>query len=281
MKTIVVVPVFNCEPVIQHVLAQLVTETSLPILVIDDGSNTPVQNHWSDRVHILRFERNQGKGIALRQALQWCHENGYFHMLSFDGDGQHRVQDVKTLLEKSTEFPQSLVIGRRQFADNVPGISRFGRKFSNFWVWYQTSIKVEDTQSGLRLYPISPLWDLTYFSRRYDFEIEVLVRALWKGMKVQEVDVGVIYPPKDERISHFNKFWDNARITLLNIALIAYSLIFYHRSLAKVFLAGIVAFLSSLLPSLLWSGLFGVVTCVVFRINVLLTLVGFLALYFL
>src|SRR5262249_27039737 len=98
--------------------------------------------------------------------------------------------------------------------------SRFGRKFSNFWVRYETERSISDSQSGLRIYPLFHLQNLRFRTRRYDFEIEVLIRLLWKGVKPREVEVEVHYPESSERVTHFRKGWDNLRISLLNTALV-------------------------------------------------------------
>jgi predicted LPLAT superfamily acyltransferase/uncharacterized protein (DUF2062 family) len=112
----------------------------------------------------------------------------------------------------------------------VPEISKFGRKFSNFWVSYQTGSHIKDSQSGFRLYPLLPLQTMTFYTTHYDFEIEVLIRLLWAGVHVREIEIDVFYPEGPERISHFNKFWDNLRISTLNTMLVAISLFRTHRS---------------------------------------------------
>ena len=104
--------------------------------------------------------------------------------------------------------------------ESVPGGSSFGNKFSNFWFKVETGIISPDTQSGFRLYPLEPLKNMRFITRKYEFEIEVLVRAAWKGVKVISVPVTVYYPPAAERISHFRPFKDFFRISILNTILV-------------------------------------------------------------
>ena len=73
---------------------------------------------------------------------------------------------------------------------------------------------MQDIQSGLRVYPLEILQHISTWSRRYAFEVEIVVRALWAGFEVQEVPVQVSYP--SDRVSHFHKFKDNLRLTVLN-----------------------------------------------------------------
>ena len=61
---------------------------------------------------------------------------------------------------------------------------------------------------------------MRFFTRKYEFEIEVLVKAAWKGVKIDSVPVSVYYAPKETRISHFRPFKDFTRISILNTFLV-------------------------------------------------------------
>ncbi len=103
---------------------------------------------------------------------------------------------------------------------SVPGKSSFGHAFSNFWFKVETGISAADTQSGYRLYPVALLKDTRFITRKYEFEIEVLVRAAWKGINITSVPVSVYYPPKEQRVTHFRPFKDFTRISILNTFLV-------------------------------------------------------------
>lgn len=268
MKLAIVIPVYNCEPVIHQVVESVLAVRDEPLFVVDDGSNPVLKlSTESLQVQIIRNERNLGKGASLQKAMKLCREQDFTHMLVMDGDGQHLAKDIESLVRVACEDSKALVIGCRIFQEGVPRISKFGRNFSNFWVRYQTGIKVSDSQSGMRLYPLKELANIKYFTKRYDFEIEVLVRALWKGVLLKEVEIDVHYPKEDERISHFHKFKDNARITFLNILLITYSLLFYRRELWRLLVVAVAAQGLALLNPI-WLGMFwGAVTCVFLRLN--------------
>jgi hypothetical protein len=107
----------------------------------------------------------------------------------------------------------------------VPWTSRFGRGFSNFWVRVSGGPVVSDSQSGFRLYPLPEVLQLGVTARRYQFEVEVLVRAQQAGIATIEAPVGVVYQPKGERVSHFRPwldFWRNSvtfsRLIFIRIA---------------------------------------------------------------
>lgn len=245
-EMIIAIPVYNNPETILKVIADCLTTTKLPILVIDDGSDRSVLNlviegnlgDQADRLRILQLESNQGKGEALKVAFTYCVDHGYTHCLTLDGDGQHLASEIIHLEKAVWKNPWNVIIGKRIFSgDNVPGISKFGRVFSNFWVKYETGIAVEDSQSGMRVYPIFHLQNSHFISSRYDFEIESLTRAVWNGAGITEVAVAVHYPEGSQRVSHFHKFKDNVRITMLNIVLVTISLFKRHLTPLKSALA--------------------------------------------
>jgi uncharacterized protein (DUF2062 family) len=108
----------------------------------------------------------------------------------------------------------------------IPGKSSFGNKFSNFWYWVETGFTMDDTQSGYRLYPVEPLKNTTFFTRKFEFEIEVIVRAAWMGIPITSVPVKVYYEEKSKRISHFRPFRDFSRISVLNTVLVTIALLY-------------------------------------------------------
>ena len=91
---------------------------------------------------------------------------------------------------------------------HVPWKSRFGRAFSNFWVRMCGGPNIGDSQSGFRLYPLPETMHLNVKARRFQFEVEILVKAKWQGMPVLETPVRVTYDAEGERVSHYRGFVD-------------------------------------------------------------------------
>ena len=110
---------------------------------------------------------------------------------------------------------------------SVPGKSSFGHKFSNFWYRFETGINLPDTQSGYRLYPLLLLKDISFFTTKFEFEIEVIVKAAWCGIAVLSVPVSVYYAPKETRISHFRPGPDFTRVSILNTYLVILAVLWY------------------------------------------------------
>ncbi|XTP68552.1 Glycosyltransferase involved in cell wall bisynthesis [Parelusimicrobium proximum] len=216
-KPLVVIPLYNHSRTLPLVVTG-VREYFADILVVDDGSTDDAADTIRTLgVKAITHERNRGKGFAIRSAAAYARKHGFTHILTIDADNQHFASDLKKVSDKAKETPFSIIIGKRDFnTDNVPGSSKFGRSFSAFWARLQTGKKIEDIQSGLRAYPVMLFDYLKLKESRYSFEMEIVIRAVWAGFGVEEIPVSVYYPVKSERVSHFNAFWDNVRISILN-----------------------------------------------------------------
>ncbi len=215
MKTCIVVPVYN-SPYITEVIDDLLNY-NYRIIVVDDGSDTKVEIDHPN-IELQRHPVNMGKGEAILTGAQKAKALGYESFVTIDADKQHLSSEIIKLL--NTYQPNTIVIGNRNFKHtHVPNSSKFGRKFSNFWVMLETFQKLGDTQSGFRMYPVSIL-DLNIKNKRFDFEIEVLALHAYRKGQIIDIEVECYYPPEDERISHFDKIKDNIRLSLLHSKLI-------------------------------------------------------------
>jgi glycosyltransferase involved in cell wall biosynthesis len=220
LKIVLVIPVYNHGKTLRAIVCQAL-EMSKGIIVVDDGSTDDGAKTISDlNVRLIRHLKNQGKGAAIITASQEAYRSGATHIVTIDADGQHNPADLLRLLPLIEKNPDAIIIGTRVFdPTTTPLGTRFGRAFSNFWLRIQTGYAIKDTQSGFRAYPLSILRWLKLKECHYSFEIEVLVKASWAGVDLQEVDISVYYPPPSERISHFRPFMDNFRLSLLNTRL--------------------------------------------------------------
>ena len=230
LKCVVVIPTYNNAGTIARVLSD-VAGYSDNILVVNDGSTDDTANILSSfsNIRIITYKKNRGKGYALKQALKTAAQTGYDYAITIDADGQHFADDIPAFIDRIEQVPHSLLIGARNLtADNMPSKNTFANKFSNFWYKVETGQTLADTQSGYRLYPLRKLRDMRFVTRHYDFEVEIIVRAAWKGIHVENVPVKVYYPPVEERVSHFKPLTDFTRISLLNSVLVICALLFYY-----------------------------------------------------
>ena len=165
--------------------------------IADATGNTSLSdNETSDAAEkaslsVIRHVVNQGKGVALKTGFQEALRLGYSYAVTLDADGQHHPEDVPVLLAQKGE--KTLVVGSRSIRGK-DGRSSFANKFSNFWFTLYTWIKLPDTQTGYRLYPLKNLPSLRLLSARYEAELTLLVFSAWKGLKLVPVPVQVEYP---------------------------------------------------------------------------------------
>jgi glycosyltransferase involved in cell wall biosynthesis len=225
----VIIPTYNNEKTLEEVIIRVLEYTDR-IIVVNDGSTDRTAQilETFSNLNVIRLPENKGKGYALRQGFKEAARQGFLYAITIDSDGQHLPQDLPKFVEKAVSEPKALIIGARDLDQaGIPGGTSFGNRFSNFWTMVETGFKLPDTQSGYRLYPLEKLGKMRFLTRRFEFEIEVLVKAAWKGIKLTSVPVGVVYQKKGERVSHFRPFTDFARISLLNTCLVLLALLFF------------------------------------------------------
>lgn len=217
---LIVIPLYNHADTVRMV-AEKALNVHDQVLVVDDGSSDAGAAALDGlNLRVLRHPENRGKGAAVQTALHEAEKLGFSHIVIIDADGQHDPTDLPQFVAAMAADPTAIVVGKRDFNQaSIPASSRFGRNFSNFWLRVQTGKILGDTQSGFRAYPVKIVQGLKLQEARYAFEIEVLVRAVWAGVALRDVDISVYYPPQAERISHFHGFMDNFRLTLLNTRL--------------------------------------------------------------
>jgi glycosyltransferase involved in cell wall biosynthesis len=207
-NAVVIVPVYNHGASVAAVI-QKVLLLKFPVMVVDDGSTDDTYENIRSipGIQVLRHDVNMGKGAALvtgmkatAREIRWA--------VTIDADGQHDPADISSLLATANENPGAVVIGNRTGMDAAPWTSRFGRKFSNFWLRMSGVPPVTDSQSGFRVYPLPEVLHLGVKARRYQYELEVLAKAAWRGIGIVETPVSVTYLPPGQRISHFRPWRD-------------------------------------------------------------------------
>lgn len=222
----VIVPTYNNRKTLRRVLDSVLLQTP-HVIVVNDGATDETPHILSEYSQItqIHFPKNQGKGKALREGFKKAIALGYEHAITIDSDGQHFATDIPIFIEAIQNGGDALLIGSRNMKqEGVPGKSSFGNNFSNFWFWFETGIRMDDTQSGFRWYPLH-LIPKKYVTNKFEFEIEVIVRSAWKGVAVKNIPIQILYDP-NERVSHFRPFKDFTRISILNTVLVTIALLY-------------------------------------------------------
>ncbi len=222
LKICVIIPTFNNDKTLANVIDRVRVFTN-NVIVVNDGATdntSQILKDYQPDLQVVIHPDNKGKGRALQNGFKRALELGFEYAITIDSDGQHFPEDLPQLVSRLANEPNSLIIGARNMSqEGVPGGSSFGNRFSNFWFWVETGIRLPDTQSGYRVYPIKLLSKIKFFSPKFEYEIEVPVRAAWKGIPVISEPVQVKYEQEGERVTHFRPFMDFFRISVLNTIL--------------------------------------------------------------
>ncbi|MCJ7772345.1 MAG: glycosyltransferase family 2 protein [Desulfobacterales bacterium] len=218
----IIIPAYNHEHAIEDVINASL-KLNFPVFVVDDGStdSTYARIKSIRDICLLQHPRNEGKGAAILTGFAEAVKIADW-AITIDADGQHIPEDALNLIEAIPEDERPFIVGMREgmLGKDVPWTSRFGRKFSNFWVLLSGGPKLKDSQSGFRIYPLPEAIDMEVRARRYQFEVEILVKAKRHQIPVVEAPVRVNYMGGTQRISHFRPLVDVIRNTLTFAVLI-------------------------------------------------------------
>ena len=229
MTHCILIPTYNNATTLFDVVSRVLAVCG-DVLVVNDGSTDAtmeVLQPLEDRIHVISYERNKGKGYALRKGFEWARANGYDYAITIDSDGQHNPGDIPLLVQaiKQSNNQAILVVGSRNLAaDGMPAQNSFANHFSNFWFLLQTGTRLPDTQTGFRAYPLKRLPCLKLMLHRYESELQLLVLSAWKGVRLVPEEVSVRYAP--DRVTHFRPFMDFFRISILNTVLCLLALVY-------------------------------------------------------
>lgn len=224
-KPCAVIPVFNHERTLAHVVAAL-RRANLPCILVNDASSpacaavieTLAQQPDCFAVHLLL---NQGKGGAVMAGLREAQLLGFTHALQVDADGQHNLDDIPAFLQCSALHPEAVICGYPHYDASVPKGRLYARYLTHVWVWINTlSLQIRDSMCGFRVYPLAHTIELinrVSVGKRMDFDTEILVRLVWQNQPLQWLPTRVNYPP--DGISHFRLVHDNLLISKMHAKL--------------------------------------------------------------
>jgi glycosyltransferase involved in cell wall biosynthesis len=210
----VIVPAYQAEKTLPDVIADLrraMPALSNEILVVDDGSTDGTARVAAAAgCQLVSHGRNRGKGAALVTGLATARARGHEVALTVDADGQHPADEARSVLLASSD-PDAFVLGVRELTTaGAPRKNQVSNRISNFFISRFAGQPLRDTQCGLRRYPIGKTLALAPRGEGYDFESEVLLRAIWAGLPVVEEPIRVLYP--EDRVTHFHVVRDPWRI---------------------------------------------------------------------
>ena len=221
MKACILIPALNPTHTLKTLVEDLLADARVySVIVVNDGSTEPSRPIFEaleqlPKVQVLRHAVNLGKGAGLRTGINHflCQELGDDAVLvTADADGQHLVKDILAVAESGAQNPGSLVLGTRTFGADTPLRSKFGNEVTKKVFSLFIGLSVPDTQTGLRAIPRSLMPKLMRIrASKYDFELEMLIRAARARCPMQFVPIATVYLDGNAT-SHFNPVLDSMRI---------------------------------------------------------------------
>lgn len=220
----ILIPAYQPSGVLPALVKDLRTaDPAIRILIIDDGSGPRFARIFDAAreagAMVVGYPRNRGKGQALKTGFGYLqrHYPGDA-VVCADGDGQHSVEDILVVaarvesLTRDTSSGTTMVLGERCFTGTMPLRSRAGNSTTRTLFRFATGRRLRDTQTGLRGYPAAMLpWLQTVRGDRYEYELNLLLRASAAGHRIDTVDVATIYLSGNDS-SHFRPISDSVRV---------------------------------------------------------------------
>ncbi|MFA7677109.1 MAG: glycosyltransferase family 2 protein [Candidatus Omnitrophota bacterium] len=210
MKIWVIIPAYNESHALEMVLDEL-KQDGLSVLVVDDGSTDNTFQIAKEKAdYAIKNEKNLGKGMSLKKAIQYLMENTAFdYVFTMDADGQHSPFDVKQFLFQARQG-ESFVVGNRM--GNPLGMPKLRVFINNLMSWvisHQARQKIPDTQCGFRLIKRNVLERIQINANKFEIESEIIIKASRLGIKIKSIPVKSIYFKNRE--SKIRPFVDTVR----------------------------------------------------------------------
>ncbi|WKT58324.1 glycosyltransferase family 2 protein [Candidatus Nitrosotenuis chungbukensis] len=196
MKIVIGLPAYNEEKNIASIITQL-KEVSTQIIVCNDGSSDQTGAIAEAMgVIVVNHAKNIGYGAAIKSLFTKFMDLDADILVTFDADGQHRIEDIKIVTEPLIKDEADVVIGSR-FLDaddqDMPAYRKIGIKTITNLTNVSTDIKLTDSQSGFRAYARKVLSDIMPSEHGMGVSTEILIKASKKGFRIKEVPIKILY----------------------------------------------------------------------------------------
>ncbi|MBQ0084343.1 MAG: glycosyltransferase [Clostridiales bacterium] len=215
-KVFVIIPSLDPDEKLKNTVKGLKEAGFINFILVDDGSSKENLKFFpkeDEHTVIIHHEVNKGKGAAMKTAFAYIIEHcpECEKVVTVDGDGQHLPKDVTACVNAVEE--NKMVLGCRNFnLEHVPKRSRFGNHTTSAVFRLLCGIKISDTQTGLRAYPVSLLpFLLTIKGDRFEFETNSLLKFKQAGYGFREVEIETVYI-EENKTSHFRTVRDSLRV---------------------------------------------------------------------
>lgn len=197
-------------------LVKRLKEAGFDLVIVDDGSGSDYREIFDaveNYAHILRHEKNRGKGAALKTGMAYIrdHMPETAHFITCDADGQHRIEDVIRVSQR-LQAGDKFVLTMRNRCKDIPLRSKVGNAMSRVVYALLTKRYLSDNQSGLRGFAREYIdWLIQVEKDNYDYEMNMLYYAAKKAIHISTIPIEAIYINNNQS-SHFHPVKDTVRI---------------------------------------------------------------------
>jgi len=195
LKITIGIPAYNEEKNIASIITKLKKITN-SIIVCDDGSSDMTSEISKNLgAVVISHKKNMGYGAAINSIFQKSKEMKSDLLVTFDADGQHRVEDIEKVVEPIKNNSADLVIGSR-FLDeksHIPKYRKIGIKVITQVTNASIKKKLTDSQSGFRAYNQRVLSQVSPSDMGMGISTEILIKSSSKGLRIMEVPITVLY----------------------------------------------------------------------------------------
>ncbi len=221
----ILIPVFRhgeaCRTVVNSI-SSLCREQKIPVILVDDGNDKETKAllqkivlENADFTELVSLPKNGGKGAAFEEGIFFAEARGFSHVLQMDADAQHDSSRSAFFLDRARAHPDALICGYPEYDESAPQHRKGAHRFANWWCAVVTWEKgIVDSLCGFRVYPVKETAKLVRqksLDKRMGFDIDILIRLIWRGVPFEFYGVKVTYPV--DGISNFRAFRDNVRIS--------------------------------------------------------------------
>lgn len=198
----IIIPVYNSAIYLKELLNQInetqkkFSSCELTIVIVDDGSNPPIDNQNIQGLSIewIRHPQNQGKGAALKSGFNHFLKQDINPIMTMDSDLQHPPKFIPVFLKKYETGKFDVIIGSRKKDSKV---MPFHRIISNTLTSFIISILIgqpmPDSQCGFRLFSREVIESVQLSENRFHLESEMLIKCGWKHYRIDYVPIPTIY----------------------------------------------------------------------------------------
>lgn len=195
MDLIIGLPAYNEEKNIAGIITKL-QKISNRVIVCNDGSSD-MTGEIAEKMGaiVINHPKNLGYGGAIKSIFLKAREMSPDVLVTFDADGQHRIEDIEKIIEPISNDEADIVIGSRFLGknDNVPSYRKLGISAITKMTNIATKQKITDSQSGFRAYNKKSLDELNLSERGMGISTEILIKADKKELKIVEVPIKILY----------------------------------------------------------------------------------------